>query len=683
MMRLQRYGFILLAVYALFLSGGYATNVPSIRFFDHFFFTALAISWLGWRWYRGKGIPSSPLNIVIFALLGIGFLSVLFSTETRMAIEHMWRPLIYTMGFLFIVNAFHHAQDRLVMDITFIIAVTVIFLAGIQISSAFFGLGLVRLPSQGWVEFLGTGIPFPVTDDMRVFLPLGVSTQTAGFVSPLIILTLAWALSISKGIVRNAFGVLFALLVMVMIMTFSRGGLLSVMAGLVTFFGLQFVITDRIEKLFTARNLRILGGLLALGIVVVGAVLVISSNRSRQDGDSLRLDLWRSAINMTIDHPLTGVGTGIYGTELRSYRNPDIADDRLSTAHNIYLNMMAENGLLVLIAWGVGGWILVQTWWQLRKDADGDSVRYIRLNGAMAALIAFGVHNMVDTMTTFAALMLLSVLLVYCTVQPAKSRLQVTQASSHRHLNFVAIGVLLVYGLWFIAIVDPAHRDFLASRDTEQSLETRLVSAQAAVDGDSAVGLYHLQVAFLSGQIAIESSDAQALQNAIDLHLDALERAPTWDIGMINLAGLYEQVDDIDGALHWLTQASAISRENSADLHWARLSDAIDPSTNEDIIVAYHDDIRWHRYLPLSDFWLATPNREAALLRYTEDLALNRQYRIYQVHYPDELSSLLPENPSSAAEWWVVGEYALTIENDAESGVTAFTEAIALRPEWG
>ncbi|MEL6524971.1 MAG: O-antigen ligase family protein, partial [Chloroflexota bacterium] len=373
MMRLQRYGFILLAVYALFLSGGYATNVPSIRFFDHFFFTALAIGWLGWRWYRGKGIPSSPLNTVIFALLGIGFLSVIFSTEARMAIEHMWRPLIYTMGFLFIVNAFHHAQDRLVMDITFIIAVTVIFLAGIQISSAFFGLGLVRLPGQGWVEFLSTGIPFPVTVDMRVFLPLGVSTQTAGFVSPLIILTLAWALSISKGIVRNAFGVLFALLIIVLIMTFSRGGLLSVMAGLVAFFGLQFIITDRIEKLFTARNLRILGGLLALGIVVVAAVLVISSNRSRQDGDSLRLDLWRSAINMTIDHPLTGVGTGIYGTELRSYRNPDIADDRLSTAHNIYLNMMAENGLLVLIAWGVGGWILVQTWWQLRKDADGDS----------------------------------------------------------------------------------------------------------------------------------------------------------------------------------------------------------------------------------------------------------------------------------------------------------------------
>jgi hypothetical protein len=43
------------------------------------------------------------------------------------------------------------------------------------------------------------------------------------------------------------------------------------------------------------------------------------------------------------------------------------------------------------------------------------------------------------------------------------------------------------------------------------------------------------------------------------------------------------------------------------------------------------------------------------------------QYRVASVHSLSYLSELVPKSPLTAAEWWVVGEYALTVNHDPDS----------------
>lgn len=672
-MRLQRYGFILLAFYAIFITGGYANNFPEIRWFNHIFLTILPLSWLAWRLKHNRGLPPSRLNLPLLAIISIGFLSVPFSYDPRMVLEAMWQPVIFALAFLFLVNTFHRAQDNLVTETLFLITVIIIFLSFVQIGSVFFGWGIIRSSGQGWIDFLGTGIPFPLQTDMRIFLPLGVSTQVAGFVAPLIIICLAWAMSIKKDNYRYGFGSMAILLSIILVLTFSRGGLISVTVGLFAFFILRFLQSARISSLFSRRNLAIIGSFFALFVIVGAVVLAIGSQSGRRSGDSVRIDLWRSATEMTVDNPFTGVGTGLYGRALREYRQLETARDRLSTAHNIYLTVTAENGLGVILILLGTIWLIGQSWWQLRQDVPQSSIRWIRLNGMMSALVAFAVHNMFDTLTAFASMLLFSVILVYCTVSPAKSRLE-ARPQGNQVFAGIAFLVVLAYGIWFVAIVDPAHRQFINSMDTDND---QLSLAQEAHNIDPYLNLYSLQVTYLIGENALNNPTVENLETAIQAYTDALVLEPTWDTGMINLAALYEN-GNLDQTQQWLDSARNIILTNTARLHWARVAELNNYEDTEAIILAYQQSMYVMGYLPLSDFWMETDLRQEALERYMSSASLERQFRLNRVHFPEQLLDVIPENPQTASEWWVAGEYALTIDNDPQSAITAFSNAIAL-----
>ncbi len=673
-LRLQRYGFIFLAFYAIFIIGGYANNFPEIRWFNHILMTVLPLAWLGWRFRYHRGLPPSPLNLPLFAIISLGFLSIPFSYDPRMALEAMWQPVIFALAFLFLVNTFQRAQDHLVIETLFLVTAIVIFLSCIQVGSAFFGWGIIRAPEQGWINFLGTGIPLPLQTDMRIFLPLGVSTQVAGFVAPLIIICLTWAISFTQKSYQYALGGMAIVLAAILLLTFSRGGLISLTLGLFTFFVLRFLQSERISSLFSKRNVTIFGSLLVLMMIIAGIVLAIGSQAGRRSGDSVRIDLWRSAVEMTVDNPITGVGTGLYGRALREYRQLETARDRLSTAHNIYLTVVAENGLGVILILLGTIWLTGRSWWKLRQDTPHNSVRWIRLNGMMSALIAFAVHNLFDTLTAFASMALFIVMIVYCTVKPAKSHTEERPKGSQLFAG-IAFVIVLAYGIWFVAIVDPAHQRFIESINPEND---QLALAQEAHEIDPYLNLYALQITYLIGEEALENPTQENLVSAIQSYEEALELEPTWDIGMINLASLYEANGNLDQAQHWLDMARHVIQTNTASLHWARIAEMNNYENEDEIVSAYELGIRVRGYLPLSDFWLETDLRRQALENYIASQALDRQYRIIRVHFPEQSASLVPDNPQTASEWWVVGENTLTNENDPQSAITAFTNAIEL-----
>ena len=83
-------------------------------------------------------------------------------------------------------------------------------------------------------------------------------------------------------------------------------------------------------------------------------------------GDNVesRWALWRGALEMAGDHPVLGVGTGLYRFRAAEY----VVDDPLHmvepVAHNGYVEVLAENGVLGLLALAA---FLVGTWLLLRK----------------------------------------------------------------------------------------------------------------------------------------------------------------------------------------------------------------------------------------------------------------------------------------------------------------------------
>jgi tetratricopeptide (TPR) repeat protein len=432
--------------------------------------------------------------------------------------------------------------------------------------------------------------------------------------------------------------------------------------------------------------LAIAGSLIAvIGMVVL--IVVLSASGDRQSGDDVRIDLWRSAIDMTLDYPLLGVGPGLFGRAWRTYRDPYFARDHLPASHNAYLNTSSETGLagVVVSLWMAAALFIA---WRRNWLAAESSARKLRLEAALGALIGLGVHSLVDVFTPTPVVLPILGLAAYCVtghrtvldLVPVESRLE-------KAMSLGLVAIIAGYGTWFVLRVDPAHlSSFNALRAPD--VTTALADAQQAHELDPALTLYSLQIAYLRGIEAIASKEPEKIEVAIEAYESALALEPTWDGGWINLAALHLEKSDVPSALEHLDRARHINPlTNPASLHWAMLAEEYEAADPETITDAYYqvilNDFGDDR-LPLASFWWQTPLRELALQRFlTEVHPRDVRYRVLAMYKPQTAELLVPDNPQTAADWWVVGQHALDIENDPEKAFEAFDRAVNLAPRTG
>ena len=145
----------------------------------------------------------------------------------------------------------------------------------------------------------------------------------------------------------------------------------------------------------TFALLIVLGGAIAAGeeraalVTRAGTILSASVNRDR-------IYLFRSAAAIFRDHPLLGTGMNTFPYMYPSYRLPgDTSPLNATNAHNIFLNMAAEGGVLGL---GVFLAILVQTLrlgFRWRNMVAGSDERVVR-TALVAALVGILVHQLFD-----------------------------------------------------------------------------------------------------------------------------------------------------------------------------------------------------------------------------------------------------------------------------------------------
>lgn len=106
-----------------------------------------------------------------------------------------------------------------------------------------------------------------------------------------------------------------------------------------------------------------------------------------------RLAHWQAALNMARAHPLTGVGLGHYEVVYANYNVPSWPD-ALGHAHNDYLNLWAETGMVGLSVYVVG-WVVIVLW-TIRARRQHCLVLHGLTLGLLGAWTHLAVHSMVD-----------------------------------------------------------------------------------------------------------------------------------------------------------------------------------------------------------------------------------------------------------------------------------------------
>lgn len=106
-----------------------------------------------------------------------------------------------------------------------------------------------------------------------------------------------------------------------------------------------------------------------------------------------RLAHWQAALNMAQAHPWLGVGLGSYEAAYHDYRVPSWPRP-LGHAHNDYLNLLAETGLVGLSTY-LTGWGLIVVW-TIRALRQQDPVLRGLVLGLLGVWAHLAVHSFVD-----------------------------------------------------------------------------------------------------------------------------------------------------------------------------------------------------------------------------------------------------------------------------------------------
>lgn len=108
-----------------------------------------------------------------------------------------------------------------------------------------------------------------------------------------------------------------------------------------------------------------------------------------------RVAHWQAAINMWTAHPWLGVGPGNYAVAYALYRLPRW-QEALGHAHNVYLNVAGESGLLGLLSYLLL-WA-ASIWQALRGSASSRRFAAAVGAGVLGALVHATVHNVFDNL---------------------------------------------------------------------------------------------------------------------------------------------------------------------------------------------------------------------------------------------------------------------------------------------
>lgn len=336
---------------------------------------------------RGSDLPEAAMALEPVRSLSID------PYQTRFFIIQLFAQLVFFAAALTFINT----QSRLrKMVVTIIIFGTVMSFFGTlqQMASteAIFGLR----PTQN-------SIPFATFINKHHFAAF--MEMTIG---------IAAALLFGSGTKKDKRLLLIVAIVIMgigLIFTGSRGGMISLFAVL-GFITLAALLQHRADKKAQSypdesapatRNLAIIGGGVALIVVLFGSVLLLGGNdpllrgvglQNPEEISSGRLHFWQVAWQVIKDYPILGAGFNSFGTAFSHYDTWN-GNLRIENAHNEYLQVLAESGIIGFACVAGFIYLLFKQGLQVVLTAT-DRFRRSVATGALAGCFGILMHSFFD-----------------------------------------------------------------------------------------------------------------------------------------------------------------------------------------------------------------------------------------------------------------------------------------------
>lgn len=368
----------------------------------------IGISWLaGMVWGRWRAPTLPALTIPIFIVIVPMVLSALAAESLLLSIKEIskWSELFV----IYLVTASTVRSRRMLFAM-----VGVLLLAAL----AEVGIGLIQVALRiGPPHFLVGGLL------MRAHGTFAQPNPYGGYLALVLPVALAIALAAPRPNLRLlGWGVSLALALGILL-SLSRGAWLGTLAAL----SVVWLLESQRNRI-RAVGLAFMGATATLAALVVGLVpeailsrvtdLFVYGARLAQElraGPNPenwaileRVSQWYAGWRMFAESPFLGVGIGNYPKAYATYALPGWPTG-VGHAHNYYLNLAAEGGLLTFIAFLLFlalAWRLAAATWRRAPDSWS---RLLAL-GLMGSLAAFSAHSLVDSLFVHSIGILLGIL---------------------------------------------------------------------------------------------------------------------------------------------------------------------------------------------------------------------------------------------------------------------------------
>ena len=439
---------------------------------------------------------------------------------------------------------------------------------------ALFDLLIIGGWYAGWRSINGSWLPLPPISQRADGFFLGQPNLLSAYLNIAIPLVLMRILDYGRRSQRILWIEVLLLLLITQYFTSSRGGWLALSGAVILMIILYYFPLLRISKenFAPVRNLSRktiwLGGAVFVAGLALVPILIRQVSLTAHGTFAERLDVWQYALKQISRSPVWGNGTGSLAF-LYALRSQAIGGDEVFHAHNLWLQITAESGLigLILVLFSVGllTRVFITSWHNtnLGSEQRNSLIAYI---GVVTAVI---IHSILDfvfwrLMITIGILIILALLF---RIAPRREYLQVKKRT------VIPLLSVLLIGFSFVALVY-LYGSLIYSRGVKAASNGNWQNAQqeicAAARANPSKSFYNFQCSLASAFTAYQENDPQALHSAIHFQQKGLEQDPFWYMHWANLASYEWQVGKYEQAIEHMQKA--VNLAPAKDFLWLNLA---------------------------------------------------------------------------------------------------------------
>lgn len=586
--------------------------------------TLVVAAWLAaalWR-AHGRGMASRPVghasSVTCDVSLPLGrsltlclmlyLLTALTSIDPRRSLGDTWLVGTYAFVFLLTVNLVNWGWPR-----------ELFVKAMLLTSSVLIGMGVYTVVEwyQQWLAA-----------NPRVWLPaiayrLSAPNTVAIFLNLMLMMALARLWATRAHAPRVFMAAWIALTLGLIFLTSSRGGWLGTAAGIgaATWLSVRGQAQgDWVKPAWEAirRHRALLVVVLLAGVVVLGLIGWVAYRQLAHPTHSssflsARGNFWVAAWGAFLRSPLVGQGPFTYGS--RFLGASSVPPDLLYThAHSLFFNLLAETGLVGLTAFGVLGAAAFHALWRQLANLRGED-RPVAV-GAFAALVAFAVHGLFDTVSAEPSNAFVVAILSGAALAPGPA-LAAPQGGRARLWPSMGLALALVVAGWYgIWLSTPLHLGVVAANKAEWPQAATYFAEAVRRDPRSAV--VHQQLGLAKSMLAAQG-EAEALAEAVAAFEMAVRLDPDWALNHANLGALYAAQGKADAALKELRTAGRQAKGGA--VYHLNLGLLTERAGNvSEAQTAYAQALSYQPAWANAYFWRETPFRVAFLAQWRSTL---------------------------------------------------------------